>query len=227
MDYAAMLQTASQATDVTLPQILEAVFPAMYTAQLLDAEIEAILQALRKATGIAIRALRADWKRFLATRDQQAALTVVPLPPEAEAEAECLLQDPALLYQAITTIGKLGVEGEAVNCGVLYLALTSRLTPDPTSVLIKGRSSSGKSHLVKCALAMIPPEEYHLFTAMSAKALAYAEDLDFRHKVIVLFEDEGLGEEAEYMMRSLLTEGCLEYMTVDKGPQGLKARRIT
>src|SRR5262249_9713086 len=200
-----LLQTASQATADTLPQTLQVLFPAMHTAALLDAEAEAILQALRKATRIAIAALRADWKTFLATRPSQTPPTSAVYPPEADAEAAQLLHEPALLSRAITTMGALGVEGEAVNRGVLYLALTSRLTGDPTSVLIKGRSSSGKSHLVKCALAMVPPEEYHLLTAMSAKALAYAEDLDFRHKIIVIFEDEGLGEEAEYLMRTLLT----------------------
>jgi hypothetical protein len=227
MEYAAILTMASQATAETIPQTLQALFPAMHAAALLDSEVEVILQAVRTATRVSIRTLRADWKKFLATRPQQPAPTAAAFPPEAEAEATRLLQDPALLYRAITTIGQLGVEGEAVNRGVSYLALTSRQTDDPISVLIKGRSSSGKSHLVKCALAMIPPEEYHLLTAMSAKALAYAEDLDFRHKIIVIFEDEGLGEEAEYLMRTLLTEGRLEYLTVDKGPHGLKTRRIS
>jgi hypothetical protein len=227
MDYTAILTLAFQATADTLPQTLQTVFPAMFAANLLDAEGEAVLQALRKAAGVSIKALRADWKKFLATRTQQASPTVAPLPPDVEAEADRLLHDPALLYHAIETMRQLGVEGEAMNRGILYLALTSRLTADPSSVLIKGRSSSGKSHLVKCALAMMPPAEYHCLTAMSAKALAYAEDLDFQHKVLVIFEDEGLGEEAEYLMRTLLTEGRLEYLTVDKGPQGLKARRIS
>jgi hypothetical protein len=227
MDYAAILEAASQATADTLSQTFEALFPAMHAAALLDSEVEVILQAIKKGSGVSLRVLRADWKKFVATHAQQTPPRITPLPPEAATVAAQLLQDPALLYRAITTIGQLGVEGEAVNRGVLYVALTSRLTADPTSILIKGRSSSGKSHLVKCALAMIPPEEYHLLTAMSAKALAYAEDLDFRHKVIVIFEDEGLGEEAEYLMRTLLTEGRLEYLTVDKGPQGLKARRIS
>jgi hypothetical protein len=62
---------------------------------------------------------------------------------------------------------------------------------------------------------------------MSAKALAYADDLDFRHAFIVLFEDAGLGEDAEYLMRSLLTERCLKYLTVDKTAHGLKSRLIT
>src|SRR5262249_27499216 len=123
MDYAAMLEAASQATADTLSQTFEALFPAMQAAALLDSEVEVILQAIKKATGVSIRILRADWKKFVATHDQQTTPRVTPLPPEAEAAAAQLLQDPALLYHAITTIGQLGVEGEAVNRGVLYVAL--------------------------------------------------------------------------------------------------------
>jgi hypothetical protein len=227
MDYTALLQTASQATADTLPATLQTVFSAMFNLALLGAEVDAVLGALRKAAGVSLQALRADWKKFLATRPHCGSPTVAPLPLEVEAEADRLLHDPALLYKAIEVLGQLGVEGEAMNRGMLYLALTSRLTADPSSLLIKGRSSGGKSHLVKCALAMMPPTAYHCLTAMSAKALAYAEDLDFRHKILVIFEDEGLGEEAEYLMRTLLTEGRIEYLTVDKGPHGLKTRRIS
>src|SRR5262245_53518550 len=99
MDYTAILTLASQATADTLPQALQAVFSAMCAATLLDTEIEAILQALRKAAGISIQALRSDWKKFLATRNQQASPTVAPLPPDVEAEADSLLHDPALLYK--------------------------------------------------------------------------------------------------------------------------------
>src|SRR2546428_5717729 len=114
MDYAAMLQTASQATAETLPQTLKTLFLEMFAASLLDAEVEAILQALRKATQVAIGALRADWKKFRATRPQQTVPTGTVFPPEAEVEATQLLRDPALLYRAITIMGDLGVEGEGV-----------------------------------------------------------------------------------------------------------------
>src|SRR5262249_17488973 len=143
MEYAAILQAASQATADTLSQTFEALFPAMHAAALLDSEVEVILQAIKKGSGVSIRVLRPDWKKFVATHAQQITPRLTPLPPEAATAAAQLLQDPALLSRAITTIGQLGVEGEAVNRGVLYLALTSRLTADPASILIKGRSSSG------------------------------------------------------------------------------------
>lgn len=47
--------------------------------------------------------------------------------------------------------------GEEENRGLLYLALLSARTEAPISVLVKGRSSSGKSFLVKQTLALIPP----------------------------------------------------------------------
>lgn len=225
--YADILTDASQVTPETLPDALQRLFVAMYDVALLDTEAEAVLQALRKAARVSIKALRGDWHKFRATREQRTTATPTPPPPEVQEQAEQLLRDPALLHKVITTIGQLGVEGEEENRGLLYVTFTSRLTETPISSLVKGRSSSGKNHLVDRTLALIPPEAVHRLTAMSAKALAYADDMDFRHTFIVIFEDAGLGDEAEYLMRTLLTEGCLEYLTVDKTAQGLKTRRIS
>src|SRR6266508_487061 len=110
MDYTAMLQAASQTTVDTLPQTLQTLFPAMFAATLLDTEVEAILQALRTATRVSIRALRADWQKFLATHNPQGVsnppggagtpmLFTDPEPwPEAVAGAS-LLDDLSALYR--------------------------------------------------------------------------------------------------------------------------------
>ncbi len=62
---------------------------------------------------------------------------------------------------------------------------------------------------------------------MSAKALVYA-DLDFQHRHLVLYEEDGLNsEEALYLVRTLLSEGQIRYLTVEKSPQGrMVAREI-
>lgn len=60
---------------------------------------------------------------------------------------------------------------------------------------------------------------------MSAKALVYA-DLDFRHRHLVLYEEDGLSsEEVLYLVRTLLSEGQIRYLTVEKTPQGRMAAR--
>src|SRR5215211_6124806 len=45
--------------------------------------------------------------------------------------------------------------------------------------------------------------------------------------MLVLYEAEGMsGDTASYLIRSLLSEGCVRYETVEKTPQGLQARLI-
>src|SRR5215211_4707530 len=45
--------------------------------------------------------------------------------------------------------------------------------------------------------------------------------------MLVLYEAEGMsGDTASYLIRSLLSEGCVRYETVEKTPQGLQGRLI-
>ncbi len=173
-------------------------------------------------------ALRKDWARYRATREEEARKEAAPaLTPEDREAARELSEDPALLHKAIRAIGALGVVGEEENRGLLYLALLSAKTEAPISVLVKGRSSSGKSFLVGSVLKLIPPRGYYELSSMSAKALVYA-DLDFRHRHLVLYEEDGLNnEEVLYLVRTLLSEGQIRYLTVEKSPQGrMVAREI-
>lgn len=211
----------------TMPADLERMLPAIYAAKLLEPEVEALFNAAKKKTGVKVSAFRSAWQTYLATRDvvvKQEAATA-PVTPEVEKAALALLHAPDLLAQAISTIGCLGVVGERANRGLLYLGLTSRLMPEPISTLIKGRSAGGKSNLVKQALKLTPPESYYEFTAMSAKALIYAEELELKHKHLIIYEEDG-NEEAEYLVRSLLSEGKISYLTAEKGAKGITSRHI-
>jgi hypothetical protein len=61
---------------------------------------------------------------------------------------------------------------------------------------------------------------------MSERALAYT-DADLSHRFLVIFEAIGMsGEFADYLIRSLLSEGRLVYEVVEKTSEGLKPRRI-
>lgn len=221
MSFQDLLERAKGLKAETLPQALPELFRGIYEAGLLDTEVEALFQAIRKATGVSKGALLKDWGRYRAIREAQAKEAEAPeLTPEDEEAARELSQAPGLLHRAIRTLGGLGVVGEEENRGLLYLALLSSRTEEPISVLVKGRSSSGKSHLVRTALRLIPPRGYYELTAMSAKALVYA-DLDFSHRHLVLYEEDGLAqEEVLYLVRTLLSEGQIRYLTTEKSPNG-------
>jgi hypothetical protein len=179
----------------------------------------------------------ADPAAFL-PRWQEAKDAAVPLTDllanQAKADAEAawdacqaLAQAPDILDQAAETIARLGVAGETRAVKLVYLATVSRLLPRPVSAAVKGPSSAGKSHLVEQTLRLFPPEAFYALTAMSERALAYSEE-PIRHRMLVIYEANGLtGDTASYLMRSLLSEGRIDYETVEKTKDGLKARRVT
>lgn len=135
-----------------------------------------------------------------------------------------ILKDPALLYEAGEIIHHLGVVGEEANIRQLYVCLTSRINETPISVFVKGESAGGKSWLVKWVLQLFPASAYLVLTGMSERALIYTDE-DFRHRFIVIFEAHGM-EVADYLIRTLQSEGRIVYVTVEKTPLGLQGRRI-
>jgi len=113
-----------------------------------------------------------------------------------------------------------GVVGEGDVARICYLALTSRVLEQPVSVAVKGPSSGGKSYVTRQVLRFPPDIAYHALTAMSDKALAYMDE-DLQHRFLVLFEAESLKSDmASYLIRSLLSEGCIRYATVGTSNSG-------
>ena len=79
------------------------------------------------------------------------------------------------------------------------------------SVAVKGPSSGGKSYLVKLVMSFFPDSAFCRFTAMSEKTLLYTDE-PLSHRHIILSEAAGLsGDFQEYVIRTLLSEGSLEY----------------
>jgi hypothetical protein len=120
-----------------------------------------------------------------------------------------------------------GVVGERRLCQLIYLAVTARLLDRFASIAVKGPSASGKSWAIERVLDFFPEEAYYLLTAMSERALAYGTE-PLSHRFLVLFEAAGLESDfASYLVRSLLSEGCVRYETVEKGKDGeLHARLV-
>lgn len=145
---------------------------------------------------------------------------------EAWEACEELAREGRILDGFAHTLRRSGVAGESRVARLLYLALTSRLLQRPVSVAVKGPSSGGKSYLTESVLRFFPESAYHALTAMSERTLAYSEE-PIEHRFLVVFQAAGMsGEFVTYLIRSLLSEGLVRYETVEKTPQGLKARVI-
>src|SRR5215212_10440721 len=137
-----------------------------------------------------------------------------------------LAKAPNILERFAAELAQSGVAGEARIAKLLYLAVTSRLLTRPVSIVLKGPSSGGKSHVVERVISFIPEGAYYALTAMSERTLAYSEE-PIKHRFLVIYEAAGMsGEFATYLIRSLLSEGCVRYETVEKTSEGIKPRLI-
>jgi hypothetical protein len=152
---------------------------------------------------------------------------------EAEAEAAAareaagdLIHEADLLGRFAYELPRAGLVGEEKNAKVLYLALTSRLFDKPVSVAVKGVSGGGKSFTLETVLRFLPGQAYWSRTAMSEKALAYSDE-DFRHRFVVIYEAAGMASDfGSYLIRSLLSEGRIDYEFAEKTKDGIKSRVI-
>jgi DNA-binding Lrp family transcriptional regulator len=163
-----------------------------------------------------------DAERFSAFEEREAT---------AEADHAAKAAGDLIIEQDILSvfgrdIERSGLVGETRNAKVICLVLTTRLLDRPVSVGVKGPSSAGKNFIVKKVLRFFPTEAYWSRTAMSDRTLAYSEE-DFRHRFLVLYEAAGMTSDiAVYLVRSLLSEGCIEYEVVEKTSDGMRPRVI-
>jgi hypothetical protein len=145
----------------------------------------------------------------------------------AEAWETCrdLALEPRILDAFEEDLRSLGVVGEERAAKLVFLAVVSRLLLTPVSVAVKGPSSAGKSYTTTTALRFFPERAFYRLSGMSDRFLAY--DLEpVAHRMIVVAEATGLGETGAYVIRTLLSEGRLDWGTVEKAGNGLQARRI-
>ena len=139
-----------------------------------------------------------------------------------------LAQSPDVLSLAADTVASLGVAGETRAVKLLYLAAMSRLLEGdrPVSIAVKGPSSAGKSYTTERVLSLFPPSAYYALSSMSERALAYSEE-PLEHRMLVIYEAAGMaGDFTSYLIRSLLSEGCIRYETVEKTSEGMRPRVI-
>jgi hypothetical protein len=151
-----------------------------------------------------------------------AHLHTPPVEPPKLAENKDILRDMVVCTEVC-----MGLVGEDKTAKLVYLMFTSRLLREPVNGVVKGLSSSGKSFTIECVARLMPPEAFYVMTSMSQHALIYLGE-DMRHRTVVLFEATALRESREktednitaYIVRSLLSEGRIEYPTVTKGKDG-------
>jgi hypothetical protein len=145
----------------------------------------------------------------------------LPPPP---AEPPKLAFEQRILDRFLVAVRGCGVVGEDATAATTYLVLTSRLLDKQASLAVKGHSASGKSYTVEQTVRFFPAEAVIVMTGMSEHALIYSPE-EYSHRTLVLYEATALREGQEdnqtaYFVRSLLSEGRLEYPVTVKDKDG-------
>jgi hypothetical protein len=179
--------------------------------------------------------LGADTQGWQAWTDERKAQRLAEAMAKAEAEraarrAEYLdqiepgalarLGDPKLLFNIGEAITARGLVGERENALTLELVFVSRVTEAPICAVVKGDSAGGKSHQVRSVLALHPNDAHVDLTSMSEKGLIY-DGREYAHRALCFYEMDGESANpfAAYLLRTLISEGKIEHLTVEtSGP---------
>lgn len=146
------------------------------------------------------------------------APAAVELSEEAHSQALAVLREPGYLLILLSDLEATGMVGEEVNKLLCWLALTSRRLDSPLGLLIQSTSAAGKSSLLEGVLRTMPEEEVIRYSAVSGQSLFYMGNLDLRHKVLYIAEEEG-ARRASYSLKLLQSDGVLSMASTTKDPE--------
>jgi DNA primase len=147
-----------------------------------------------------------------------------PKQPEKKLTAEeqqqglALLQDKKLIQRITQDINTLGVIGEDSNVLVSYLACVSRKLDKSLAVMIQSTSAAGKSALMDSVLSLMPDDHQHKFAAMTGQSLYYMGEMDLKHSILAIAEEEG-AHTASYALKLLQSEGEVSIASTGKNEE--------
>lgn len=149
--------------------------------------------------------------------------------PEIEKMAERIAKDPSVFKKRIDLVNSLGVVGERKNIAMYTVVLDSRLliggtTPETLAIKNAGHFGSGKSYTLSSCLKVYPASAFKFLTSGSNKIFYYMDN-DIKHKAIIFsegfdFEKKNSDSQLLYSLRTLLSEGYLEYSFPSKDEDG-------
>ena len=140
--------------------------------------------------------LQLEARQELLIREQLGPRTAqVPVMSQAERkDALQLLKDPQLIERILQDYDACGLVGEETNKLVCYLACTSRLLPQPLSVLVQSSSAAGKTSLVEATLQLMPAEAQVRLSALTSQSLYYMGAGELQHKILAIAEEAGVAD---------------------------------
>jgi DNA primase len=187
----------------------------------------AFLKQASEELGVNEDIVRKDLGRVLLKleqlQDEQIRKALEPVKPEARMseeerrEAFALLRDPKLLERILAGFEQCGLIAEETNKLVGYLAAVSRHLESPLAIVVQSSTAAGKSSLMDAVLAFVPEEDRVQYSAMTGQSLYYMGEMDLKHKVLAIVEEEGASR-AAYALKLLQSEGALSIASTGKDP---------
>jgi DNA primase catalytic core len=163
-------------------------------------------------------------------RDEQIRKALEPKAPvdtmteQERGAAMELLRDPNLKERILKDFARCGVVGEETNKLLGYFAAVSRHLSEPLAVIVQSSSAAGKSSLMDAVLAFMPEEQRVQYSAMTGQSLFYMSEMDLKHKILAIAEEEGVSG-AAYPLKLLQSEHKLSIASTGKDPAS--GRHIT
>jgi DNA primase catalytic core len=195
----------------------------LYTAH----QCAAFVKQAALELGVSQEIVKGDLRHVLgkleAMQDEQIRAALTPKPREVAMSEEdrtaalALLRDPNLLERVATDFERCGLVGEETNKQVAYLATVSRHLDSPLAVVVQSSSAAGKSSLMDAVLQFVPEEERIQYSSMTGQSLFYMGEMDLKHKVLAIVEEEG-ARSAAYALKLLQSEGALSIASTGKDP---------
>jgi len=151
--------------------------------------------------------------------EEEHAATEVEIDPEDKEKALEWLTSPHLLQSLYGHLDLMGIVGEQTCALVTYLVMASRRMFKPLYLIIKGESSTGKSHILTTIAKLCPPDECRELSRMTAQALFRVPPDWAKHRFLILQERVG-GEDADYSLRTMMSEEGLVLLETAKDETG-------
>jgi DNA primase len=141
----------------------------------------------------------------------------VVITEDEKEHALTILKSEHLFDHILDDLNQIGFIGESINKQLGYLAMTSRKTQNPLSLIIMSTSAAGKSMLQKTIFDCCPPEDRKYFTRLTPQSLYYLEENSLKHKFLSIEEEEGSAD-AGYALKILLSAKSINISTTGQDP---------
>jgi hypothetical protein len=219
-----------------------------------------LLAALAKSLKLRTTKLQTHWAQYEAEVAEEDAVPPTPEELQAKVEAEAkakaeaeakakteadalyakckhIAEDKQLIPRFIEMVHRSGVVHEQRNIVAIKLTVASRLLDEPSSLLIKGASASGKNTVIEKVLIFSRDgADCIVLTAASAKALIYMEE-SLSHIAFYVPEAAALAQRANgdedpfaAMLRTMISERRIVYhvseQIEDENGKRWRSRRI-